>query len=53
MEKNDQQLDKQKEKFTERSRRSRLTGIIEENKNYIISDLDELSADYSYTVKYI
>jgi hypothetical protein len=49
MEKNDQQFDKEKEKH-ERQRRSRLTGKIEENKNYIIGEIDELSANISYNV---
>ena len=49
MEKNDQQLDKEKH---DRQRRSRLTGKIEEHKNYIISEIDELSANISYNVIY-
>jgi hypothetical protein len=52
MEKNDQQLEKEKERSYERSRRSRLTGKIEDNKNLIIGEVDELSAANSFNVKY-
>ena len=53
MEKNDQQLEKEKERSTERSRRSRLTGKIEEHKYNIIGEIDELSAANNYNVNYL
>jgi hypothetical protein len=47
MEKTDIQLEKEKEKFTEKLRKSKLTEKIEE---YTLSRIDELSADNSYQV---
>jgi hypothetical protein len=50
MERTDIQLEKEKEKFTEKSRKSKLTEKIEE---YSLSRIDELSVDNSYQVRVI
>jgi hypothetical protein len=49
MERNDIQLEKEKEK-TERTKKSKLTEKIEEYKTSSLSRIDELSADMSYQV---
>jgi hypothetical protein len=50
MEKNDQQLEKEKEISSERPRKSILSSKIEEYKNNIIGEIDELSAANKYNV---
>jgi hypothetical protein len=50
MERNDILLEKEKERLTDRSRRSKLTEKIEEYKTLSLFRIDELSSENSYQV---